>query len=285
MEPTLNPESGFLRLRIDFSYDGTGFSGWAKQVDRRTIQGELEAALEGMTRNPVALVVAGRTDAGVHATHAVAHVDIPERDHDAKEWDLANFTYRLNRILADDVRIHNISLAPAHFHARFSALRRHYVYKIADNQQLVPPLKRIDVATWYRPLSVERMNEASARLLGEHDFTTFCKPNGSGSSSAIRRLEVFSWRRDADGYLYADVIADAFCYSMVRNIVGAVVCVGEGRFEPEWISTLLEQRKRVSESLVFPARGLTLVDVEYPADSELLERSKTTIGFRTEFAE
>lgn len=285
MEPTLNPESGFLRLRIDFSYDGTNFSGWARQKDRRTIQGELESALEAITRNPVTTVTAGRTDAGVHASHAVCHVDIPERDHDAQEWDINNFTYRINRILGEDLRIHGVTRAPANFHARFSALRRHYLYKIADNQQIVPPLKRNDVATWYRPLDVARMNRASSKLIGEHDFTTFCKPNGSGASSAIRTLEVFHWRRESDGYLYADVIADAFCYSMVRNIVGAVVCVGEGRFEPEWIETLLNNRKRVSESLVFPARGLTLVDVQYPNDDQLLDRSQVTIGLRSESAE
>lgn len=285
MEPTLNPESGFIRLRIDCSYDGTNFSGWARQRDRRTVQGEMESALEAITRSPVTVITAGRTDAGVHASHAVCHVDIPERDIEGNSWDISNFRYRINRIVGEDLRIHEVSIAPNNFHARFSALRRHYVYKIADNQSIVPPLRRHDVATWYRKLDLDRMNSASQRLLGEHDFTTFCKPNGSGERSAIRNLEVFTWRRENDGVLYADVIADAFCYSMVRNIVGAVVCVGEGRFEPEWISTLLQAKKRVSESLVFPARGLTLVDVEYPRNHELLARAEKTIALRTEPSE
>jgi len=261
MEPTLNPESGFLRFRIDFSYDGTGFSGWARQPDQRTVQGELESALSGLTRSNVELIVAGRTDAGVHATAQVAHVDLPERDKYGKEWDPQDLVYRLNRMITEEVRVKAISKAPPHFHARFSALRRTYVYKIADGQRLLEPLKRFDIVT-------------------EHDFATFCKPGGAGTS--IRRLEKFHWERMADASLVATVTADAFCYSMVRNIVGAVVCVGEGRFEPDWISSLLINKTRVSESMVFPARGLTLVAVEYPHDSELQSRAAITIRRRDE---
>ena len=280
MEPTLNPESGFLRFRIDFAYDGTNFSGWAKQPDQRTVQGEMESALSGLTRNPVELVVAGRTDAGVHATFQVAHVDLPELDKYGNAWKPADLTYRLNRMLSEEIRIKNVTAAPPYFHARFSALRRTYVYKIADGQRLVDPLKRFDVATWYRHLDLSRLNEASSRLLGEHDFATFCKPGGAGTT--IRRLERFHWERTGDANLVATVTADAFCYSMVRNIVGAVVCVGEGRFEPDWISKVLANKTRISESYVFPARGLTLVAVEYPADSELQARAEITIRRRDE---
>lgn len=280
MEPTLNPEGGFLRFRIDFAYDGTHFSGWAKQPDQRTVQGELESALSGLTRNHVDLVIAGRTDAGVHATGAVAHFDLPELDKYGKKWSVQDLGYRLNRMLTDEVRIKSVSLAPANFHARFSALRRTYIYKIADGQMLVDPLKRFDITTWYRHLDLSRLNEASSRLLGEHDFATFCKPGGSGTS--IRRLEKFHWERLGDATLLATVTADAFCYSMVRNIVGAVVCVGEGRYEPEWISTLLANKTRVSESMVFPGRGLTLVSVEYPKDADLAARAEVTIRRRDE---
>jgi tRNA pseudouridine38-40 synthase len=124
------------------------------------------------------------------------------------------------------------------------------------------------------------LNEASSRLLGEHDFATFCKPGGAGTS--IRRLEKFHWERTGDANLVATVTADAFCYSMVRNIVGAVVCVGEGRFEPEWISAILANKSRISESYVFPGRGLTLISVEYPSDSELEARAAITIRRRDE---
>ena len=280
MEPTLNPESGFLRFRIDFSYDGTDFSGWARQPDQRTVQGEMEAAISGLTRNKVELIVAGRTDAGVHATFQVAHVDLPERDKYGKEWKTQDLVYRLNRMLPEEIRIKSISLAPAFFHARFSALRRTYIYKIADGQRQVDPLKRFDIVPWYRHLDISRMNDASSRLLGEHDFATFCKPGGSGTT--IRRLEKFHWERVGDGTLIATVAADAFCYSMVRNIVGAVVCVGEGRFEPEWISALLQNKTRVSESMVFPARGLTLVGVDYPSEADLQARASITIRRRDE---
>jgi tRNA pseudouridine38-40 synthase len=279
MEPTLNPESGFLRFRADFSYDGTNFNGWARQPELRTVQGELEKALAGLTRFDIELVVAGRTDAGVHATAQVAHFDLPERDKYGKEWKVEDLLYRLNRMLDEDIRINSLSKAPPFFHARFSALRRKYIYKIADGRRQLEPLKRFDIATWYRDLDTNAMNEASQLLLGEHDFAAFCKTGGIGTT--IRRLEKFEWKREGD-LLVAEVVADAFCYSMVRNLVGACVRVGEGRFEPNWIKDVLENRERVSESLVFPARGLTLVGVDYPIDSELESRAAVTIRRRDE---
>lgn len=279
MEPTLNPGSGFLRFRLDFAYDGTDFNGWARQPELRTVQGVMEEAIAGLTRSEVELVVAGRTDAGVHATAQVAHFDLPERDKYGKEWRCEDLIYRLNRMLDEDIRINSVSLAPAFFHARFSALRRKYIYKIADGRRQLEPLKRFDIATWYRDLDEKAMNEASKLLLGERDFAAFCKTGGVGTT--IRRLEKFEWRRE-DNLLSAEVIADAFCYSMVRNLVGACVRVGEGRFAPKWIQDVLEKRERVSESLVFPARGLTLVGVGYPSDSELEARAKITIARRDE---
>ena len=280
MEPTLFPESGFLRFRIDFAYDGTNFSGWARQPDQRTVQGELEGALSGLTRNQVELIVAGRTDAGVHATAQVAHFDLPERDKYGKEWDCADFTYRLNRMLTEEIRIWRVSFAPPYFHARFAALRRRYIYKIADGQRNLDPLRRFDIAPWYRKLDLEAMNSASQLVLGEHDFAAFCKTGGVGTT--IRRLDQFDWQRDGEGNLVATVVADAFCYSMVRGLVGAVVRVGEGKYPASWLRDLLANRERVSESLVFPARGLTLVGVEYPSDSELQARIQKTARRRDE---
>ena len=271
-EPTLYPESGFLRLRLDIAYDGTNFSGWAKQPYRRTCQELLESTISKIARFKVETVVAGRTDAGVHATGQVVHVDVPEN------LDLEDLTYRINRIMDEDLRITKISIAPPAFHARFSALRRSYRYKILDNNQVIPPLNRADVAPWYRTLNLDLLNEASALLLGSNDFAAFCKFREG--STTVRNLEKFSWIRDSDGFLIADVVADAFCYSMVRNLVGAVVCVADGRFEPEWVATTLKNRERISDSLVFPARGLTLYKVEYPPDSELLERVKITVAKR-----
>jgi tRNA pseudouridine38-40 synthase len=273
-EPTLYPESGFRRLRIELAYDGTNFSGWAVQPDRRTVQACIEEALSKIARISVETIVAGRTDAGVHATGQVIHVDVPE------SLVLEDLGYKLNRILDEDVRINNIEIAPPAFHARFSALRRCYEYRILDENKVIQPLARLNTASWYRPLDVDVMNHASALLLGTHDYASFCKFREGGTT--IRTLETYQWRRDREGYLVADVVADAFCYSMVRNLVGAIVCVADGRKDPEWISTLLENKERVSDSLVFPARGLTLYKVDYPDAAELLERAKKTVARREE---
>ena len=273
-EPTLYPESGFRRLRIEIAYDGTNFSGWAVQPDRRTVQACIEEALSKIARISVETIVAGRTDAGVHATGQVIHVDVPE------SLVLEDLGYKLNRILDEDVRINNIEIAPPAFHARFSALRRYYEYRILDENKVIQPLARLNTASWYRPLDVDVMNHASALLLGTHDYAAFCKFREGGTT--IRTLETYQWRRDREGYLVADVVADAFCYSMVRNLVGAIVCVADGRKDPEWISTLLENKERVSDSLVFPARGLTLYKVDYPDAAELLERAKKTVARREE---
>ena len=275
-EPTLYPESGFRRLRLDISYDGTNFSGWGIQPDRRTVQQSVEDAISTVAQAKAETIVAGRTDAGVHATGQVIHVDLPE------SLELTDLAYKLNRILDEDIRINQITIAPPAFHARFSALRRYYEYRILDENKVIPPLARFNTESWYRPLDVEVMNQASALLLGTHDYAAFCKFREGATT--IRTLETYSWRRDNQGVLIADVVADAFCYSMVRNLVGAIVCVADGRKDVSWISTLLENKERVSDSLVFPARGLSLYKVDYPDDAELLERAAKTIARREEEA-
>jgi tRNA pseudouridine38-40 synthase len=276
-QPTLFPESGFRRLRIDIAYDGTAFFGWATQPDRRTIQDLVKEAIARISRGDVESVVAGRTDAGVHATGQVIHVDLPDAVF-ADGLTYIDLRYKLNRILDEDVRIMEISDAPEGFHARFSALRRIYTYKILDNNEVIPPLSRYDVAPWYRPRDADLMNKASALVLGHHDFAAFCKFKEGGTT--IRTLEKYQWQRDETGLLVAEVVADAFCYSMVRNLVGAVVCVADGRKDPSWMAELLANKERVSDSLVFPARGLSLTRVDYPSDQELIDRAKVTIGKR-----
>ena len=275
-EPTLYPESGFRRLRLDLSYDGTNFSGWGIQPDRRTVQQTVEEAIRTVAQSKAETIVAGRTDAGVHATGQVIHVDIPE------SIELDDLAYKLNRILDEDIRINQIQIAPPAFHARFSALRRYYEYRILDENKVIPPLARFNTEPWYRPLDLDLMNEASALLLGTHDYAAFCKFREGATT--IRTLETYSWRRDNQGVLIADVVADAFCYSMVRNLVGAIVCVADGRKDVSWISTLLENRERVSDSMVFPGRGLTLYKVDYPSGAELLDRAAKTIARREEEA-
>jgi tRNA pseudouridine38-40 synthase len=271
-EPTLYPESGFLRLRIDLAYDGTNFSGWGKQPDRRTVQEEVEKALTTATQSKIETIVAGRTDAGVHATGQVIHVDVPD------SLNLDDLSYKLNRMLDTDVRVMKVAVVKGPFNARFSALRRHYTYKILDGNQTISPLDRLDVASWYRVLDVDLMNQASALMLGSHDFAAYCKFREG--STTVRNLQRFEWSRDTAGFLIGDVVADSFCYSMVRNLVGAVVCVADGRFGPEWIEQTLANKVRISDSLVFPACGLTLRQVDYPTDDQLLEHAKVTIGKR-----
>jgi tRNA pseudouridine38-40 synthase len=280
-QPTLFPESGFRRLRIDIAYDGTAFFGWATQPDQRTIQDLVEEAVARISRGDVESVVAGRTDAGVHATGQVIHIDLPDAVF-ADGLTYRDLRYKLNRILDEDVRIMEISDAPEGFHARFSALRRIYTYKILDNNEVIAPLSRYDVAPWYRRLDVDLMNKASALVLGHHDFAAFCKFKEGGTT--IRTLEKYQWHRDSAGLLIAEVVADAFCYSMVRNLVGAVVCVADGRKDPSWMAELLANKERVSDSLVFPARGLSLTRVEYPSNNELLDRARVTIGKRGQSA-
>lgn len=271
-EPTLYPESGFLRLRIDLAYDGTNFSGWGKQPDRRTVQEEVEKALTTATQSKIETIVAGRTDAGVHATGQVIHVDVPDT------LNLDDLSYKLNRMLDTDVRVMKVAVVNGPFNARFSALSRHYTYKILDGNQTISPLDRLDVASWYRVLDVDLMNQASALMLGSHDFAAYCKFREG--STTVRNLQRFEWSRDSAGFLIGDVVADSFCYSMVRNLVGAVVCVADGRFGPEWIEQTLANKVRISDSLVFPACGLTLRHVEYPTDDQLLEQAKVMIGKR-----
>ena len=275
--PTLFPESGFRRLRLDIAYDGTHFFGWATQPGHRTLQDLVEEAISRISQTNIDSIVAGRTDAGVHATGQVIHVDVPDAMFD-RELTYLDLRYKLNRILDEDVRIMSVSDAPQGFHARFSALRRYYSYKILDNNDVIAPLSRHDVASWYRPLDAVRMNEASALLLGHHDFAAFCKFKVGGTT--LRTLEKYEWHRTEAGLLVADVVADAFCYSMVRNLVGAVVCVADGRQSPAWIEQLLANKERVSDSLVFPARGLTLYQVDYPSNDQLLERAKITVAKR-----
>ena len=255
-EPTLYPESGFRRLRIDLAYDGTNFAGWAKQPDRRTVQECIEEALAKISRISPETIVAGRTDAGVHATGQVIHVDVPEATS------LDELAFKLNRMLDEDIRINNVAVTKGAFHARFSATRRYYIYKILDGNRAVPPINRFDITPWYRDLDVDLLNSASALMVGEHDFAAYCKFREG--STTIRNLVRFDWSRNSDGILVAELAADSFCYSMVKNLVGAAVCVAEGRFGPDWIQATLENKERISDSLVFPSRGLTLRQVDYP---------------------
>ncbi|HEY7592973.1 MAG TPA: tRNA pseudouridine(38-40) synthase TruA [Actinophytocola sp.] len=256
---------------MDISYDGTDFSGWARQPARRTVCGVLEDTMSMVLREDVRLTVAGRTDAGVHATGQVAHCDVAGLP--------AGFRDRLARALPPDVRVPDIRPAPAAFDARFSAVRRHYVYRVCDRQWAADPLRRKDTVTWPRALDESRMNEAATLLLGEHDFAAFCKRREGATT--IRELQRLGWTRDASGVLAASVSADAFCHSMVRSLVGALLAVGEGRKPVEWPAGLLRTDTRASSVTVAPAHGLTLTQVDYPPDDQLAARAELTRNLRT----
>jgi tRNA pseudouridine38-40 synthase len=258
-------------VRLDISYDGTDFSGWARQPERRTVCGVLEDTLAQILRSDLRrLTVAGRTDAGVHATGQVAHVDLPI------ETALDPLEYRLNRALPGDIRILGIREVPAAFDARFSALRRHYIYRVSDLP--VEPLSRNHVVGWPRPLDLDTLNAAAAKLLGTHNFVAFCKKREGATT--IRELQRLDWYRSG-GVLVAQVSADAFCHSMVRSLVGALLAVGEGRKPDDWPVSLLTVQSRSSEVTVAPAHGLVLTAVDYPPDDQLATRAEQTRNVRT----
>ena len=261
-------------MRLDLAYDGTGFLGWAQQPGRRTVQGVLQDALGVLVRGePPRVQVAGRTDAGVHARGQVAHVDLP----DAVAADPL-LLRRLNGLLPEDVRVRRVRAAPAGFDARFSALSRTYRYRVADGPEHADPLRRYDVLTWTRPLDVAALSGACPLLLGEHDFAAYCKRREGATT--VRALLELAWERQPDGLLVLTVRADAFCHSMVRSLVGAMLAVGDGRRPPEWPGSLLARGSRADDVAVAPPHGLVLEHVAYPPDDQLQARQEVTRNLR-----
>ena len=268
--PTRLPDP--RRFRLDITYDGTEFAGWAVQPGLRTVCGVLVDGLATVLREPVALTVAGRTDAGVHATGQVAHTDLPAA------LDAAWLLRRLARLLPPDVRVRAITAVPDAFDARFSALRRHYRYRVATAVYGAEPLRAVDTLSWPHRLDVDAVNAASAQLLGEHDFAAFCRRREGATT--VRALQELQWGTGTDGVVTAAVSADAFCHSMVRSLVGALLDVGRGRQGVDWPATLLTRAQRAGEVTVAPAHGLTLVAVDYPPDAELAARDALTRRLR-----
>jgi len=265
------------RLRLDVSYDGTDFSGWAVQPLRRTVAGVLTEALVRLVgpETPLGLTVAGRTDAGVHATGQVCHIDMPVAGWQELGPSLVR---RLAAVLPPDARVRAVTPVPDTFDARFSATFRRYEYRVADTPWGPEPLRRHDTIGWARPLDLDRLAEAASGLIGEHDYAAYCKRKEHGTT--VRAISRLDWRRGPDGVAVATVQADAFCQAMVRSLVGAMLVVGDGRREPSWPATLLTQRERSSAVTVAPAYGLTLVAVGYPAEPEYAQRADATRRLR-----
>ncbi|MCH4208985.1 tRNA pseudouridine(38-40) synthase TruA [Bifidobacterium sp.] len=295
-----------MRLRIDLAYDGGGFHGWARQPGLRTVQGEMEKALHrilGVPDNdadePLRLVVAGRTDTGVHASHQVCHLDIrPETlsccighmDVPAIEALLR----RLRHFLPDDIAIHAISQAPSGFDARFSALERTYVFRIADGACDPDPRLRGFVLAVDGVLDVDAMNTAAATMIGLHDFGSFATPNPGGTT--IRKVASSFWRRVEpcklndercsegttghhtpaieSGLVCFTIVADAFAHNMVRSLVGACVQIGLGKRTLGWFADKMAHPAREGSTGPIAPQGLTLEHVAYPPDGELASRAE-----------
>lgn len=266
------PSPALVRVRLDLAYDGTDYKGWATQPGLPTVQGALEAALAMIIRRPVRTVVAGRTDAGVHARGQVVHFDLT-----AAEWSAvtrhreglepeSTLVRRLSGALSREqgaLVIQRASLAPEGFDARFSALWRSYRYAISDSAEARDPLNR-RFTYWHKtPLDVELMNAEARSVLGLHDFLTYCKPRDGATT--IRELQDFGFTRDATtGLITAHLQADAFCHNMVRALVAATVQVGEGRHPTGWVAGRLEAMVRDAQTRLAPPHALVLEHVEYP---------------------
>ena len=277
-----------MRIRLDLAYDGTHFRRWAKQPGLRTVQGTLEAALGRVLGGEPALVVAGRTDAGVHAAGQVAHIDLDDAQRArlgstrrSAADPVSSLTARLRGVLGaySDVAVHRTSPAPKGFDARFSAVWRRYSYRIADDRTGYDPLERYRTTTARGLLNERAMDAAARSLTGLHDFAAYCKPREEATT--IRTLLEFGWSRNEDGVLVANVVADAFCHSMVRALVGACVAVGSGRLGVGDVAGIRDGGERTSDFTVLAARGLTLTEVGYPAEELLASRTEQTRGRRT----
>lgn len=294
-----------VRARLDLAYDGTFFHGWAAQPGLRTVEGELVRALSLIARQEVAVTVAGRTDAGVHADHQVAHVDLP-----AQVWDslpgrssrtpedalVDRLASLLTRAHGDFMKAHglvsprgycDVALLSSHrvpetFDARFSAVGRHYVYRLLDQRAGSDPFsgRRIWTVPARQTLNLEAMAEAASSVIGEHDFLSFCKPReGATTIRTLRQLDVVAAGETSP--ILVRVHADAFCHSMVRSLVGALIDVGTGRRSPAWMRHLLDARSREAAAPLAPAHGLTLAHVDYPPANQWAQRAQQTRAVRS----
>lgn len=281
-----------IRLRLTVAYDGTDFCGWARQPDLRSVQGELEHALRIALRigaeTAVRVAVAGRTDAGVHATGQVCHCDVPAAlwsTAGPSDTDVTDIRRRCNGLLAHDVRVTQVSVAPPDFHARWSALWRRYTYAVADSPAAQDPRTRRQVLWSPRPLDVSAMHDAAQLLLGEHDFRAYCRARPGASS--VRTVQELRWRREPTGpgsprlgVAHMTIVADAFCHTMVRSLVGAFLAVGDGRWPVTRPADLLRAGVRTPAITSAPARGLTLTEVSYPDEAVLGDQARRSRRWR-----
>ena len=274
-----------MRLRLDLGYDGSGFHGWAAQPGLRTVEGTLRDAICRIlrTEQPPALVVAGRTDAGVHARGQVVHVDVDEGGYAALPGRSArtpaeSLCARLAGVLPPDVVVRRARPVQPAFDARFSALGRTYTYRLVDTPHPPDPLLRAFVAWVRHELDVAAMRRAAATLTGEHDFIAYCRPRvGASTVRNLRRLDV---QRSDDGLVLVELEADAFCHNQVRALVGALTAVGQDQRPESWPTDVLRAGTRDGSVQVSPPHGLTLERVSYPPEDQLAARAATTRALR-----
>lgn len=245
-----------MRVALGLEYDGTPFHGWQTQSDGSGVQDALERALTAIADAPVRAVAAGRTDAGVHAAIQVAHFDT-----DARRAETA-WVRGVNALLPPSIAVRWALDVPAEFHARFGATGRHYAYLLLD-RPVRPALLAGRIGWYHRPLALAAMREAADSLLGRHDFSAF-RAAECQARSATRMLDRLDITRE-DDVIRFDLHADAFLQHMVRNIVGALVYVGDGRQAIDWIAELLQSRDRTRGAPTFAAAGLYLSGIDYPA--------------------
>ena len=248
------------RVAVGLEYDGTAFSGWQYQPHARTVQGELQTALARVAAHPVLLTAAGRTDAGVHAFAQVAHFETSV-ERTERAW-----VYGANSEAAADVRVLWARPVADDFHARYSALSRTYRYLILDTP-LRPSLDRNRVCWSRRPLDAVAMHAAAQVFAGEHDFAAF-RASECQSKSTVRRVLAINVVRET-GLVAVSVRANAFLHHMVRNLAGALIAVGTGDRNEDWLREVLASRDRTRAGVTAPAQGLYFTAVEYPGDCGL----------------
>ena len=242
-----------MRYFITLSYDGTDFHGWQIQPNGNSVQEELQKALSTLLRQPVAVVGAGRTDAGVHARKMVAHFDCQE------PIDCAQLAYRLNRMVPRSMSVYDVKRVSEELHARFSATRRTYHYYIHTRKD---PFLRHYSCEMHFDLDFERMNEAARALMEYSDFGAFCKSH-SDVKTTICRVMAAQWHQTSPTEWYFEISADRFLRNMVRAVVGTLVDVGRGRLSIDEFRNVIEGRKRTAAGEAMPANALFLEDVEY----------------------
>ena len=243
------------RIVMGIEYDGSGFQGWQWQPGQRTIQSELESALQSVADRPVRVVCSGRTDAGVHALEQIIHFDV-----DVVRSDYA-WVMGTNSRLTDDIRVLFAREISSDFHARTSAIARVYHYQIL-NRPMRSALRRGQLTWVPRPIQVEPMQQAARCLVGEHDFSSF-RAKGCQSKSPYRFLHFIRVFRE-DERVIIEVCANAFLHHMVRNIAGALIDVGTGKRPPEWLETVLALKDREQGGVTAPPDGLYFAGVYYP---------------------